>query len=184
VSEPTEGGTYAVLPVKESDSKFPLTHMAIAVHLGITEYKEDNVKECKRRAKAFIALYERLGKPLLYLGNGLSFKADYVNDAFIRLHLGQRVNFGYRTAEQFDEHLLNIEASLTDTPRMSYRLITFLGAPRLGKPYRIYQEIDDLHRSESRRVEVSSCRQGQVAAIRRRRRQPPRVMRAAACSSR
>ncbi|MEU6325214.1 hypothetical protein [Streptomyces sp. NPDC047009] len=88
MSEPTEGGKYAALPVKESDSKYPLTHMAIAVHLGVTEYTEDNVEECKRRAKAFIALHERLGKQLLYLAGGLSFKADYVNDAFIRLHLG------------------------------------------------------------------------------------------------
>ncbi|MGW3153794.1 DUF6881 domain-containing protein [Streptomyces sp. NPDC001089] len=145
---------FGFIEVPTQRAPFPLCHFVIASHLGITQYTEANAAECLRRARAFFALYDRIGRPLLTFGDDRPFTADDVTEDFIRHHLGQRVDLGGKTDEAFDEHLLNVEASLTGKPRISYRSITFLGHSRPDRPFRIVQEIQDQYRSESRRVEI------------------------------
>ncbi|MCX5103467.1 hypothetical protein [Streptomyces sp. NBC_00439] len=146
---------YGLLPVMETNIAYPLTHYTIGVHLGLKEFTENNVAEALRRTKAFFALYEEAGKPLIARQDGSPLLVQQIDETFIRRHFGQKMSFGTRTPDEFDEHLLNIRSSLTGIPRRSYRRITFLGLARPNqRPFRILQEIDDRYRSEARRVEI------------------------------
>jgi hypothetical protein len=150
-----EGRKVIAIPhYTDNDVRYPLTHFAIAVHLGITAYTEDNVAECLRRTKAFLGLYERMDKPLLYKRDDSPLLVEEIDEDFIRAHIGQKPQFGFRSPEDFDEHVRNVEASLTGVPRRTYRRITFLGSSRSDRPFQIFQEINDQYRSEARRVEV------------------------------
>ncbi|MFJ5724771.1 DUF6881 domain-containing protein [Streptomyces sp. NPDC093149] len=148
-------GDYSLLPVMETSTAYPLTHYTIGVHLGLKEFTEDNATEALRRTRAFLGLHEEAGKPLLSRQDGSPLLVQQVDKAFIRRHFGQKMSFGIRTPDEFDEHLLNIRSSLTGVPRRSYRRITFLGLARPNQhPFQIFQEIDDRYRSEARRVEI------------------------------
>ncbi|MGW3860396.1 DUF6881 domain-containing protein [Streptomyces sp. NPDC005047] len=138
----------------EQGTRYPLNHYAIAVHLGINEYTETNLPENLRRARAFLGLYERMGKTILLHPGGSPIKAEEIDENFIRAHEGQRSELGYRSPEDFDEHLKNLESSLTGVRRVSYRRVRFTGPLRLDRPHTVVQEINDQYRSESRRVEL------------------------------
>ncbi|MFC9505485.1 DUF6881 domain-containing protein [Streptomyces sp. NPDC057002] len=139
----------------EKDTRYPLAFYAIAVHLGIIEYTEDNAAECLRRAKAFFQIYEDAGQHMLTHADGTPLLVADIDEGFIRHHLGQRVEFGFRSPEDFDEHMRNLKASVTGVPRVSYRRIR-CHRLRLDTPFMIYQEIDDQYRAEKRRVEMLS----------------------------
>ncbi|MGW1180225.1 hypothetical protein [Streptomyces drozdowiczii] len=92
---------------------YPLTFGPIAIHLGIDHYREDNVEECLRRAKAFFQVFDDAGKPLLRKADETSFTADDIDEKFIRHHLGQHPGFGRTTDEDFDEHVARLRATYT-----------------------------------------------------------------------
>lgn len=106
------GSEYSKLPTREVGTFQPLTHFVIAQNLGITEYTEDNVEECLRRARVFLALGERLGKPVISRRDGSPLLVSEVDERFIRQHLGAKVVVRVRTAEEFDEHMRKIEKRL------------------------------------------------------------------------
>lgn len=89
---------------------YPLTYGPIAIHLGIDHYREDNVEECLRRARAFFQVFDDSGLPLLRKADGTRFSAEDVDEKFVRHHLGRHPGFGRTSDEEFDEHVAKLRA--------------------------------------------------------------------------
>lgn len=155
--KPGEGESIELKIFADVAPWLPLTHVAIATHLGIYHYTEANADENLRRAKRFFEVYYDNGKVLLEKkgpdGEMVPFTPEDVTSELIRAHLGQTVALGTHTAESFDDHMLDVVASLTGKPRMSWYHLR-RQTPRVNFPTDIYQEVNDKDGSERRRVEV------------------------------
>ncbi|MFH9731795.1 DUF6881 domain-containing protein [Streptomyces sp. NPDC017260] len=138
----------------DTDPRYPLCHIQVAMHLGIPVFRSDEAAENLRRTKALIATYRELGITLLTKGEEKEpFTEDDVTPELIAEHEGQQSNFGKHTPASFDDHLLDIVASQTGKPRVT-RIHIRKETPRIGYPIDVYQEIDDKTGAERRRVEV------------------------------
>ncbi|MGW1261268.1 hypothetical protein ACWD7Y_04805 [Streptomyces drozdowiczii] len=92
------------------DRRYPLTYGPVAIHLGIEHYREDNVEECLRRARAFFKVFDDAGLPFMRREDGTQFSAEDVDEKFIRHHLGRHPGFGRTSDEEFDEHVARLRA--------------------------------------------------------------------------
>lgn len=138
--------------IPDMNPRYPLCHIAIAVHLGIPVFLAKDADENLRRVKALVKTHRELGVHLLTRDDKVVTEDD-INPEMIAAHEGQKTNLGTYTAADFDDHLLDIIASRTGKPRVSYVHIR-KHTPRVGYPVDIYQEIDDKSGEELRRVEV------------------------------
>lgn len=147
----TERRTIDITP--KFDRERPFTFLGFAVHLGIPVWREEDVEENLRRVRRLLQVYIDHDKPLLMLESGEPFTPEQVTPELIAQHTGAVVNCGTHTPASFDDHMLDVIASITGIPRLSYYRIRKHN-PMLGRPCDIYQEVCDKTDEERRRVEV------------------------------
>jgi hypothetical protein len=142
--------TARIMP--DPDPDYPLCWLPIASHLGIAEFREDNAEENLRRVKRFVEVFSG-DHALLCLKDGAAMTPDDITRELIAQHLGQQPGLGSHSAESFDDHMLDVVASITGVPRHSF-VHLHRATVLMDRPCDIYQEVRDKDGEELRRVEV------------------------------
>ncbi|PNE43403.1 DUF6881 domain-containing protein [Streptomyces noursei] len=138
---PEKSEDVPVVVFPDVDPELPLTHPAIAMHLGIAKFTEGNVSEVLRRV---VRLNEVFG----------FYPSEAITEGLVRRHIGQSLNWGLTQPEEFDEKITDIEYEHRHgKPRVVFVHIR-IERPRPDQPCDIYQDIIQKSGEESRRVEV------------------------------